>query len=188
MVAVIVPGVVAEITGRDDVFELDGDQKLAALVSAAFALGAAIAAVAWASRQHPIELAPLGLGALLVVLAVQEWTDLHYDLERALGVRWELVYAPLAAAGAAFALATLRSFPGPLARRAMTGGALLWLLAQGVWLRPFVGSELVDDTLLGAEEILEMAGFLLIWLSFAYAAVEPEKHAAAPRAVQPPSI
>ncbi len=187
MAVVIVPGVVAEITARDDVLELDGERTLTALVSVAFMLGAATAAVAWAFRQHPIERASLGLAAVLVVLAVQEWTDLHLSLERALGVRWELVYAPLAAVGAACGLATLRSMRGALERRLMTGGALLFVLAHALGQRPFVGPELIDDTLLGVEEILDMAAALLIWLSFAYAAEELEKHAAAPHEPQQPS-
>jgi hypothetical protein len=185
MAVVFVLGVAAEVTARDDVFELDGDQKLTALVSAAFLLGAATAAAAWALWQRPMDRPPLGLAALFVVLAVQEWTDLHSELETALGVRWELVYAPLGAAGAALAWATLRSMRGPLERRVLIGGALLWVVAQVLDQRPFVGPELVDDTLLGAAEMLEMAGSLLIWLSFAYAAEELQRHAAAPGEARP---
>ena len=184
MAALIVPGVLAETSSRDNVFELDNDRTLAALVSAAIMLGAAAAAAAWAFRRQRFERAPLGLAALFVGAAAHEWIGLHYEVEALFGVSWELVYAPIAAAGAALALATLRSMRGQLERRMMVAGGLLWLLAQGLDHRGVIGSELVDDVFQGAEEIAEMAGSLLFWLSFAYAAERLEKRRAALREVR----
>jgi hypothetical protein len=56
--ALILPGALAETSARDNVFELDDDWTLGALVSAAILLGAATAAAAWAFREHPIDRAP----------------------------------------------------------------------------------------------------------------------------------
>jgi peptidoglycan/LPS O-acetylase OafA/YrhL len=185
--ALIPPGTLAELTPRDNVFELDDDWTLAALLTFAILLGAAAAAVAWAFRRRPVDRAPVVLAALLVALAVDELTSLHQHVETAVGVNWELVYALPAAAAAACAFASARGMPGRLERRLMAGAGLLWLLAQALDHRPAEGSEAVDDILEGAEEIMELCGSLLIWLSFAYAYAGLARQAAALHTSRAPS-
>jgi len=169
-------GAVTVHRGGGGPFDLDAELTLPALASAALLLCAAAAAGA-AGFEDP---APRSwswafLAALFTLMAVDEATGLHEQLERSSTVDWQTLYAPLVACAAVVWALCMRRLDW-IERLAFAGGALAWGAAQVLeaieWTGPRESERAVEGygILMGAEELLEMTGSALFALAALVAA------------------
>ena len=147
-------------------FDLDAEAKLPAfaagliLVCAAAMCGLA-AATEPARRRWPW----LVLAAVFTVMALDEMTGLHEELEDDTGVDWQTLYLPLMAAAGIAWLSLLRRLRAvKVAAGLLVAGAALWVSAGVLeavqWTGPRESERAVDGygILMGMEELFEMTG------------------------------
>lgn len=156
-------------------FDLAGERNVPAGFSALLLLAAA-----WfgfrAGRERPLALpAWVGyvLAAVFAYMAFDELLVIHENVGEALGVKWEIVMAPVAAAAAVPWFAVLLRLDG-IARPLWIAAPACWVLAQAFEVMQYdsgVGGEatLVYGWMMVPEETLEMAGSMLfglvLWLA-----------------------
>lgn len=149
--------------------DLDGEGNVTAAFSAILLVAAGVGSIAVAILHVGPTLAWRAFGGILILMALDEALVLHERVESALGVDWQLLYAPLILLCGGAWLVVLTSLQRNLAASAtmLTGGAA-WLASQILeriqWRE---GDVKVDGyaLLMTIEEILEMAGSALFLLA-----------------------
>jgi hypothetical protein len=160
---------------------LDSEWTLASFGSACVLIGAAIAALLFASalRSNDIGAKPVvGLAALFVFMASDEVFSIHENLDVWFGTPGYVVYAPLLASAFGLWLLTRRRLAGR-SRRLFDLGAATWVAAQACELaaHPPIGPGIHTVLLVFPEELGEVAGTALFGLALLTAA----RDLAAPR-------
>lgn len=141
------------------VFHLDSEFGAAAVWSALLLVLAATAALRRTAESRWFT----GFGLLLLALAVDEMFAVHEALERATGVDWQVLYAPLAVLGVAAALGVVQRLRTTGLRGAvpvfLAGGAC-WVVSQALESLQWDDDVPVANYPLYmlTEEALEMAG------------------------------
>ncbi|MGH8639070.1 MAG: hypothetical protein ACREUZ_18200, partial [Burkholderiales bacterium] len=114
-------------------FDLDAEVNFPSLFSASL-LAAAGALTILAGRALATGRRRLAWGALsagLFLLACDEFVELHEKLERAVGLDWQLLYAPLVVVlGAAFLLILRTVWPIRSTRLLLLAAAAAWFVSQ----------------------------------------------------------
>lgn len=165
-------GILSERTGSPalDLFDLDRELGVAALVSGALLLAAGLL-IAGAHRESGARLPQYALPLLLAFMAADEFAFLHERLEERTGVDWQILYSPLIlAGGVAWALVLRRWGPRSIRGQLLLAGAAAWgvsqILEKVQWGPGDVPVPAYPTYMLG-EEVLEAAGsacFLLAGL------------------------
>ncbi|MCY7396226.1 MAG: hypothetical protein LH468_08780 [Nocardioides sp.] len=151
--------------GLPPVFDLDGEWVVPSVWSCA--LLAAAAAATWAARGD-LGRATVPVAALFAFMALDELASAHERLESAVGVDWQLLYAPVVLAGGVAWLLMLRDL------RRVPVAAACWVLGAGAWFVAQVLEKLEWDgdvqrpgyfAKMYVEEFLEMGGSTLFLVS-----------------------
>jgi hypothetical protein len=160
-------GIMGELH-NDDIpseFYLDREGVLPAQFSAAILIAAGVLLIlarnvlAYSSRRTW-----LLLGLFLLFMSLDEWRVIHENLEKSIGVDWQLLYIPIVIpAGIAWCVVLRdlwRNLPG--AAVVFASGAVCWVVAQALedvqWGE---GDILIHPGLVPPEEMLEMGGSAL---------------------------
>lgn len=159
--------VAAVVSEPGDLFHPDSERRVASTVSALALVAAGLAAVRAGARTGAgWQLVPVG--ALLLLMALDEWAALHERLEATTGTDWQLLYLPVfAVAGACFLLAARRHRGERAFLVPWLAGAACWAVSQVLELAQWDG----DDQRAGyrammlPEEVLELTGSLLFLLA-----------------------
>ena len=163
----------ATYSGSLEPFDLNGELKHGFYVPAIFSAGLLFAAGWSALGLGRARVTPawawLGIAGFFAFLGVDELATIHEQLETWTGVDWQLLYAPVAALGAALWLRLFAAFStSALARAMWVCGACAWLIAQVIEHFEFnsqgdaVG---LAAELILAEEVCEMIGSSLVLLA-----------------------
>jgi hypothetical protein len=172
---IAVLGVAGAVVGAEPTeswFSLENEFTAPAYFSAALLLAAA--ACGWFAGRQPDDrtrLAWLCLGVLWLAMGVDEVAGVHERLERHLGVDWQLLYMPVAAAGGVAWLVAVRGSDRAV-RLLLAGGAAAWVAAQTLEFLQWDSSDhrvAAFEPMMIAEETLEMIGSALFLLA-AYSA------------------
>lgn len=151
------------------VLDLDGDWTLPAAFSALLLACAALCAFAVGRRQiFGMRRSAYLLGALFLVMGLDEAFQLHERLESATGVDWQLLYLPLIlVCGVAWLLVTRALGRFRPAQALMVVGGVAWLAAQTLEQVQWNGDVQVAgySAMMFAEEILEMGGSALFLIA-----------------------
>lgn len=194
IVVVAALGILYELGLVGNTFNLDGEFRPPAIVSAGLlAIAGALAIASAAEHGRADRRAFLGIGAFLLFMAADELLMVHERLEMALNVDWMVLYGVLFVVAAICGLMTLRAMPARRARALLLLGASAWFLSQVLEAQQWSG-----DTknagyapMMVTEELLEMLGSLFFALAFANAlrSRDPERagtgRAFAPRVQSP---
>lgn len=156
-------GIGYEATGAGalELFDLDREQALAAVVSGGLLVAAGLT-ITYAHRVLGAGWPHYGLPLLLVFMAADEVAFLHERLETRTGVDWQLLYAPLILAGGLAWLVVLRRWGlrSP-AGWALLGGAAAWAVSQVLENLAWDGQDqpvAAYEVLMVVEELLEATG------------------------------
>lgn len=151
-------------------FNLDGEFTVPAAISGLALLAAAALALLLARSGSALQRrsAFAGLGVFLAAMAADEIWAVHEKLEGAVGVDWQVLYAPaVLVAGASWLIAY------PAFRRLGGRGVAFFLAAPGAWLASqavekvqWDGDRLVHPWTIVPEEALELTGSLLFIAAF----------------------
>lgn len=186
----LVLGVLGELQNHEvpntNPFDLDAEQKVAATWSAGILLAAAAAAFGAAVETRIRSL--WGFGAFVGFMGVDEYFEIHEELERQFGVDWQILYLPVFAIGAATFLLAVRRLRPQGHHRAVAllfAGAACWVVSQVIEKLEWDGERRVSGyrQLTTVEELLEMFGSLLFgWamLAVVRAVMARERDPAAP--------
>ncbi len=120
----------------------------------------------------------LAVAGLWAFLGVDDANAIHERLQRATGIDWQYLYAPLALAGLVLFVALMRTTSG-ISRRLLLAGAAGWGISQVLELVQHGRVEPVAlyNWYMVPEEVLEMAGsacFLMAMLLILHGGTEPE--------------
>jgi hypothetical protein len=158
-----IAGVIVGAEESDSWFHLENEFTAPAYFSAALLLTAgAFAWLAARESEDRMRLAWLALAALWLVMGMDEVVSLHERIERRVGVDWQLLYLPVAAAGGVAWLFVFRGSDRVI-RLLLALGAAAWVAAQVLEnLQWDSNDERVDafEQMMISEEILEMTGSL----------------------------
>lgn len=145
-------------------FHPKGENNAFALWSGVLLLAAAATAWRLGMRAEQARRRFATFGVALAALSVDEVFTVHERLEEALGIDWQLLYAPVAVLGGGLFVSLLPAFRA-------TGGLPLVLLAPPMWFvaQTFEFLQWNDDTMLHPwmvypEEVLEMMGSSMLLL------------------------
>lgn len=143
-------------------FDPRGEQNVPVAVATATLLGAAVLAWSVASTASFIRVRAwplIGLGAVLVYMAADEFLELHEGVEEAAeGTSWMWFYLPIVAmAAGCWILAVFDLGDFPLARVMLGVGALAWLALE-YWQWGGNSSVLEHPWMMVPEEALELLG------------------------------
>lgn len=156
-------------------FHLENEFTAPAYFSAALLLVAA--GCGWFAAQQAagrVQLAWLILAALWLAMGGDEVVGVHERFERRLGVDWQLLYLPVAAAGGAAWFVAVRGSDRPV-RMLLVAGATAWVAAQTLEFLQWDSNDqrvAAFESMMIAEETLEMTGSALFLLA-AYIAAPP---------------
>jgi hypothetical protein len=144
--------------GSLEPWNLDAEGSLPSLFSAALLYGAAALATLAVIRGR-LERWVLSVAALWFFLGVDDANGVHEKLQSTTGVDWQILYAPLAAAGIVLFIALLKTVtivPG----RLLIVGAFAWTSSQVLELVEHGRTRPVDlyNWYMVPEEVLEMVG------------------------------
>ena len=150
--------------GSYRLWNLDAEQAVPTYVSATILYAAAGLAVLTMVRAQ-LDRWVLLVAGLWVFLGVDEANAIHERLERATGIDWQVLYAPLAMAALLLFMALLRTTNGT-SKQVLAAGAVGWAISQVLELVQNLGGEPVAlyDWYMVPEEILELAGSALFVL------------------------
>jgi hypothetical protein len=151
-------------------FDLDAEKNIPSAFSAALPIAAGILALVLAPRvaKGRQRLAWYALAGAFVWMGFDEFAQVHETLERITGIDWQILYAPLVVVIAVAWFNVLRTlWPVVRARLMLIGGAAAWFLAQIIEQVQWNGDQRRSGytEMMGAEELLEMAGSALFLLS-----------------------
>jgi hypothetical protein len=114
----------------------------------------------------------LFLGGLFAFMGLDEWRAIHETLESTTSINWEILYLPIVIPAGVAWLAIVSTLwrEHRLAASMMIGGAICWVLAQGLenyqWGSGLHESDvLLHPGTIPAEETLEMSGSALFGLA-----------------------
>ncbi|WP_232667960.1 hypothetical protein [Pseudonocardia sp. TRM90224] len=168
----LIPGELVEFRGEWR-FDLDGENTLPALFSAALLVcgGLSLLTVAISIRYIALGI----IGALLTYMALDEVLGIHERLETVTGISWQALYLPIAAVAGVAALLIgerLRRARLFLPCVALAAGGVAWVVAQLLEKLEWEGDVPQPGyvPMMVTEEILEMVGsFSFLIAGFALA-------------------
>jgi hypothetical protein len=149
-------------------FGLDAEYWFASMWSAALLLAAAYVTVAYGQAVRSPAAAVLG--AFFAFMGVDEYMAIHERVEKAAGVDWQILYAPLVLVGGVACLLVIRAqwhARHRIAVRLLFGGGILWCVAQLLEKIQWDGDRQVSGyyAMATAEELFEMLGSLMFGLA-----------------------
>ncbi|MGQ0802674.1 MAG: hypothetical protein ACT4PI_02240 [Actinomycetota bacterium] len=148
-------------------FYLDGEKNIPTAVSAALVASAAALSFVLASKTsgRPPRSVLAAFGILLAALGLDDALQVHERLADRTSVEWQILYLPIAGAGAVVFLLLWRDLRDyPPAQLFLGGAAGAWFVAQAVLERVqrTPGYRLTRPWTIAPEEALELAGAALI--------------------------